>query len=88
MSGTTLIHHSFDAIRKYFNKSYNMMVGPSTPLSPVLFEFGIHMISGTLVSDVALAKKLFRGRKVQRSPGSPVCFPFQGLTKTPQLLIF
>ncbi|MCX5904027.1 MAG: DUF364 domain-containing protein [Proteobacteria bacterium] len=84
MSGTTLIHHSFDAIRKYFSKSYNMMVGPSTPLSPVLFEFGIHMISGTLVSDAALAKKSFSaGAKFREARGLRFVSFFRDRLKKP-----
>jgi len=27
------------------------MLGPSTPLSPILFDFGIAIVSGTIVDD-------------------------------------
>ena len=70
MSGTTLIHHTFDTIRKYFNNSYTMLVGPSTPLSSVLFDFGIDMISGTLVADTEKARESFsRGAKFREAQG-------------------
>ncbi len=70
MSGTTLIHHTFDAISGYFNASYNIMAGPSTPLSPILFDFGIHMISGTVVTDKEKARESFsRGAKFREAQG-------------------
>jgi hypothetical protein len=70
MSGTTLIHHTFDTIRKYFNNSYIMLVGPSTPLSPILFDFGIDLISSTLVADVEKARESFsRGAKFREAQG-------------------
>jgi uncharacterized protein len=70
MSGTTLIHHTFDAISSCFNASFNIIAGPSTPLSPVLFDFGIHMISGTLVSDTEKARESFsRGAKFREARG-------------------
>jgi uncharacterized protein (DUF4213/DUF364 family) len=70
MSGTTLIHHTFDAISGYFNASYNIMAGPSTPLSPILFDFGIDMISGTVVTDTEKARESFsRGAKFREAQG-------------------
>ena len=70
MSGTTLIHHTFDTISSCFNASYNIIAGPSTPLSPILFDFGIHMISGTVVTDKDKARKNFsRGAKFREAQG-------------------
>ena len=70
MSGTTLIHHTFEAISSYFNGSYNIMAGPSTPLSPILFDFGIDMISGTVVTDTEKARESFsRGAKFREAQG-------------------
>jgi len=70
MSGTTLIHHTFEAISRCFKASFNIMAGPSTPLSTVLFDFGIHMISGTLVADKKQAREsFFRGAKFREAQG-------------------
>ena len=70
MSGTTLIHHTFEAISSCFNASYNIMAGPSTPLSPILFDFGIDMISGTVVTDKEKARESFsRGAKFREAQG-------------------
>jgi uncharacterized protein len=70
MSGTTLIHHTFEAISCCFNASFNIMAGPSTPLSPILFDFGIDMISGTVVTDKEKARESFsRGAKFREAQG-------------------
>ena len=70
LSGTTLIHHTFEAISGYFNASFNIMAGPSTPLSPILFDFGIDMISGTVVTDKEKARESFsRGAKFREAQG-------------------
>jgi uncharacterized protein (DUF4213/DUF364 family) len=70
MSGTTLIHKTFDAISSCFTSSFNIIAGPSTPLSPVLFDFGIHMISGTLVHDAEKARESFScGAKFREARG-------------------
>jgi len=52
ITATTLINHTFDQIfslRKPEAKV--LLLGPSTPLSPVLFDYGIHVLSGTIVDD-------------------------------------
>lgn len=58
ITGTSITNHTFDGIRESLpNLSYNIILGPSTPLSPILFEYGMDMVSGTLVKDYELAKK-------------------------------
>lgn len=57
LTATSITNHTFDGIRKNLpEKSYNIILGPTTPLSPILFEFGMDMVSGTLVRDYKLAK--------------------------------
>ena len=58
ITGTSITNHTFDAIRESLPKeSYNIILGPSTPLSPILFEYGMDMVSGTRVTDYDIAKK-------------------------------
>lgn len=50
ITGTTLINHTFDQLLYYCKKdAFVMVLGPSTPLSPVLFDYGVMMISGVRV---------------------------------------
>ncbi len=57
ITGTAITNHTFDRIRENLpKKSYNIILGPSTPLSPILFELGMDMVSGTLVRDYEIAK--------------------------------
>lgn len=52
VTATTLINHTFENIfnlRKPGAKV--LLIGPSTPLSPLLFQYGIDVLSGCLVED-------------------------------------
>jgi uncharacterized protein len=58
ISGTTLINHTLEGILGLCNpKSVRMLLGPSTPLTPVLFDYGIDILSGTRVTDKQTALK-------------------------------
>jgi len=52
ITSTTLINKTLPGILKLCKKeSVKMLLGPSTPLSPVLFEYGIDMLAGSVVTD-------------------------------------
>jgi len=52
ITGTTLINKTFDGLIALCQpKAIVVMLGPSTPISPILFNFGVHVISGTIVND-------------------------------------
>lgn len=52
ISSTTLINHSLgDILRLVAPDAAKMLLGPSTPLSTVLFDHGIDILSGSLVAD-------------------------------------
>lgn len=59
ISGTTIINHSFQGIVGLCDKSYNIVLGPSTPLTPRLFDFGIDAICGVIVIDKEKARLSF-----------------------------
>lgn len=56
ITGSALINHTLDGLLALCPSTATVMVlGPSTPLSPVLFEHGVHILSGARVFDEAAA---------------------------------
>lgn len=52
LTGTSLINHTFDALIELCRPdAFVLLLGPSAPLSPLLFEMGIGAVSGTRVHD-------------------------------------
>lgn len=70
ISGTTLINHTFHNISGLCKDSYNILLGPSTPLTPSLFDFGINAICGAIVTDREKAKLSFsQGARYREAEG-------------------
>jgi uncharacterized protein len=63
ISSTTLINHTLPGILELCRKgSVKMLLGPTTPLSEVLFEYGIDMLSGSVVTEKeAVLKSISEG---------------------------
>lgn len=52
ITSTTLINHTLGRVLDLIAPdAYKMMLGPSTPLSPVLFDYGFNAASGSVVVD-------------------------------------
>jgi hypothetical protein len=52
ITSNAIINHTLDAILPYLNpKAFSVLVGPSTPLSPVLFEAGFDLLAGVRILD-------------------------------------
>jgi uncharacterized protein (DUF4213/DUF364 family) len=49
ITGTTFINHTLEGLLAQCEKSFVALIGPTTPLSPVLFDYGIDVISGSKV---------------------------------------
>ncbi|MBC8449678.1 MAG: DUF364 domain-containing protein [Chloroflexi bacterium] len=53
ITSTSLINRTFDGLLALCRPdAYVLLLGPSTPLSPLLFDHGVHLLSGALVDDV------------------------------------
>ncbi|NLV66231.1 MAG: DUF364 domain-containing protein [Spirochaetes bacterium] len=53
ITSTTLINNTLTGILEICKKgSIKMLLGPSTPLSPVLFDYGIDILAGSIVTDM------------------------------------
>jgi hypothetical protein len=74
LTSTSLINHTFDDLIELCRpESFVIMLGPSTPLSPVLFDSGVSVLSGTVVRDPERAlRSISQGatfRQIKRNGG-------------------
>jgi uncharacterized protein (DUF4213/DUF364 family) len=54
ITGMSLINHTFeDLLNLCPPEAYVIVLGPSAPLSPVLFDYGVNLICGSLVTKIA-----------------------------------
>jgi len=52
ITGSAFVNHTIEDLLKLCKpKAFVIVLGPTTPLSPILFEYGIDVISGTKVVD-------------------------------------
>jgi hypothetical protein len=52
LTGTSIINHTFDGLMRLCQPdTFVLVLGPSAPLSPILFEVGVDGVSGTRVTD-------------------------------------
>jgi hypothetical protein len=52
ITATTLINKTFQGLIDLCRAEAEvLLIGPSTPLSPILYDYGIDILSGTIVSD-------------------------------------
>lgn len=53
LTGTSVMNHTFDDLISLCSPdAFVVALGPSTPLSPVLFDRGVDVIAGTFVEDI------------------------------------
>jgi len=55
ITGTAFINHTIENLLHWAAGKFILIIGPTTPLSPLLFEYGVHALSGTVVTDKAQA---------------------------------
>lgn len=49
VTGTSFINHTVEKLLELSRSSFTIMVGPTSPLSPVLFDYGVDVIAGVKV---------------------------------------
>ena len=49
ITGASFINHTVEKLLDLSKDSFVVMVGPTTPLSPVLFDYGVDVLAGVKV---------------------------------------
>ena len=58
ITGSSFVNGTVDRLLRICQKdSFVILLGPSTPLSPILFEYGVAVLSGTIVCDPETAMR-------------------------------
>ena len=53
ITGMTLVNHTLENLLKLCRpETLVLVLGPSTPLSPVMYDYGVNMLSGSIVTDL------------------------------------
>lgn len=67
ITATAIINHTIDRLLDLGRGGVNVVLGPSTPLHPLLFEHGADVLAGIVVDDTdALVKSVIEGTKTFR----------------------
>jgi uncharacterized protein (DUF4213/DUF364 family) len=66
ITGTSLINHTAENLLNLAKGSFVVMVGPTSPLSPVIFDWGVDVVSGS---------KVVEPEKMLRSISEGAIFP-------------
>lgn len=83
ITGTAFINHTLESLLTLCRNAFVMLLGPTTPLAPLLFDHGIDALSGTKVLDEArVIRHLKEGATFQQIHHAGV----QLLTMTKQAL--
>jgi uncharacterized protein (DUF4213/DUF364 family) len=72
ITGSTLINHTLDHLLTLCSpKAIVMVLGPSTPLSPILFDYGVDILSGTfVVNEAAVLRTVGQGAVFRQVEGT------------------
>jgi uncharacterized protein len=60
ITGTTLINKTLPRLLQLSRNAFVSIVGPSTPLCPVFFKYGVDLLAGTVITDGNRVKQLIR----------------------------
>lgn len=66
LTATTLVNKTLPRLLELSRQAVVVLVGPSTPLTPILFQYGVNVLAGTVVVDpVAVRQVVQEGGSLQ-----------------------
>ncbi len=71
ITGMTLVNGTFEGLAALARpEAYVLLLGATTPLSPLLFEYGVDALSGTILLDIPAALvAVSQGANFRQIPG-------------------
>jgi len=51
LTSTSLVNHTIEKLLELCSNSYVVLTGPTSPMTPLLFDYGIDAIGGSMVTD-------------------------------------
>ena len=71
ITGMALVNGTFESLAALARpEAYVLLLGATTPLSPVLFEYGVDALSGTMLADISAALvAISQGANFRQIPG-------------------
>jgi hypothetical protein len=83
LTGTSLLNGTFDALLGYCQTdAFVIVLGATTPLSPVLFDVGVDAVAGTRVVDLpAVMQAVCQGATFRQIPGKRLLTRFKSANK-------
>ena len=58
ITSSAIVNHTIDDLLRFAKDKKVALVGPGTPLTPALFDHGINVLSGMIVTDPDLAFRI------------------------------
>ncbi len=64
ITGSTFINKTFLQVMEHINNNaFVIVLGPSTPISEILFDYGVNAVCGSVVSDIEMVKSQIKFKK-------------------------
>ncbi len=86
ITGTTLVNHSLDALLPLCRRdAFVMVMGGTTPVTPLLFDFGIDAVAGTVLTQPEAAlRAAAQGATYRQLPGKKLYTLFRETVSGPE----
>lgn len=79
ITGSSFVNHTAERLLELCPRAYVLVLGPTTPLTPVLFDYGVDAICGAVISDAGrVCAAIRQGISFRRSGSLDFVTAFRG----------